>query len=194
MFMRVLLGSFLAAVLMFFWGFLVWVISPLSTEFISAVPNEEAMRISLREIPESGAYFVPFSTDKSMTAESQEAWADKHIEGPIAKIFLLKEGTDPMTPVTLVHGFIHYLFSAILMACLLKAAAPALTGFTRRFGFVVLAGLVAAVYSHGADPIWFYYPWDYTLFIIGTNVTTWVVAAAPLAALVRVAKPTENAA
>ena len=99
----------LAALAMFFWGFLYWGVLNLPYKSLGTVDDESATALALGKLfPASGAYLLP-------SPRSGEAKAEELMKrGPIAQVFIVKEGMAPVDPAVLIRGFIHNLVIAIL--------------------------------------------------------------------------------
>jgi hypothetical protein len=178
---KLILGSVLAAVAMFFWGFLYWAVSPLPLQVMSAVPNEPALSKTLAEsLPASGVYLLPHPS-----GVSEDELAKRHRAGPLVQINIERQGTDPMQGSIFFWGFVHMLASCILMALVLWTAAPSAAGFGTRFRIAAVAGLAAACYSNLGKPIWWHQAWSYHLMNFGFDLGSWLLAAVVLAWFVR---------
>jgi hypothetical protein len=175
---RLLMGTTVAALVLFFWGFLYWGASPLAWVIIGPVPDEVALQGALREaLPEPGAYFLPHPGREDAETHSARAKA-----GPVATL-LVHGGADPSDPTPFVAGFVHMWVSALLMGLLLRRFAPATFGSAVRVA--TLAGLAAAVWSNLGRPLWYWQPWDYHLLFAVYDFSGWVVAGTVLAYFVR---------
>ena len=136
---RLLMGSFFAAVAMFMWGFLFYVVSPAMDAAIKTVADDASTQTMLREhFTESGTYFVPSPN------LPEEQLTQLHEAGPLAMVTVRRDGAPPMDPMVLVYGFLHQWVVCLLLAVLLLKAAPGLAGYGARAGFVALAGFTAA--------------------------------------------------
>jgi len=175
---RLLVGTTLAATLLFFWGFLYWGAQPLAWRVIGPVPDEAGLQEALAEaLPEPGAYFLPHP--RSADPETHAARAKA---GPVATV-LVHGGQDPDDPSAFLWGFVHMWVSALLMGLVLRRLAPVGTG-----GAVLAAatvGLAAAVWADLGRPIWYAQPWDYHVLFAVYELVGWVLAGAVLASFVR---------
>ncbi|MCB1007661.1 MAG: hypothetical protein KDB94_02080 [Acidobacteria bacterium] len=176
-----ILGSLLAAIAMFVWGFVFWT-TPLGRSTMSHGIDNDRAQESLREIfPEDGVYFVPDVVE----GEAQETWIERHRRGPLATVFYRRAGADPMEPIVFLNGFLHMLITCVVIAWLLGKALPALPTYGARLGFVLLAGFAATFWGHAGDPIWFYNPWKYHLMAMTYDLGAWGLAGLVLARFVR---------
>ena len=79
-------------------------------------------------------------------------------------------------------GFVLVLVSVGLLSLLLRQAAPALGSYGARVGFVVLAGLVAAVFLDIGDTVWWFLSVEWQLYRALYTVSAALVAGLVLAA------------
>jgi hypothetical protein len=178
---RVILGSVVGAVLMFFWGFFYWGLSSFPYQVMAPAPNQEALAKTINDaLPASGVYLLPHP--KVGSPEQSQALMKA---GPLMQINIEKQGVDPMDPSVFGFGFLHMLLSTFLMALVLRMAAPARAGFGARFQIAALAGLAAACYSNLGKPIWWHQTWGYHVLNFGFDLGSWLLAALALAWFVR---------
>ena len=180
MFLRMIIGSIVAAVLMYIWGFLYWGMSPYSAQIMKTAPNQEAYLEELNDsMTESGVYLIPAGADKM----DDPSVGPLHEAGPIAMLFFRKEGAPMMGPTVMIYGFLHMLLSAFI-ASIIVAASGAGTFFSR-FMLVFWVGVFAAVWVELADVVWYYYPMDYFWLKFVYHVVACVLLALVLAWVVR---------
>lgn len=180
---QIAMGTLLAAVALFVWGFLFWGLpwpNP-AYQHLSA-EDEAALRQSLSEhVPTSGAYYVP---DMEHGAD-HAAYLARHREGPLAMVMVRTEGAELMSAGLFAGGFVHMLFSVLLIALLLRAVAPVLRSYRSRVGFLALVGLAAAFWANLGEPIWNYQPWAFHLTAAVYDWTSWIIAGLVLAYVVK---------
>lgn len=158
---RVLIGVVLGAVALFIWGFVFWGLLPTPTSIFRTFSDEAAVAEALKSnAPEPGVYTVP---DASLMGRDAAEYTSRHESGPVAMVFIHPAGLSVMPPSMMVKGFLNMLASVFLMALLLGMAAPALGTYSRRVGFVFLAGLVSVVFIDLGQPVWWRHTWDYWL-------------------------------
>jgi hypothetical protein len=181
---RIALGVVLAAAALFMWGFLFWAVGPFSQAIFSKATGETALAAQMLDaLPETGVYLIP-GDDSDF-----EAYTASHLSGPIAMIFFTREGTNPMSPMVFLLGFLHMLASAALVALLLRTALPVLPTYAKRVMFVTLFGLAAAVWTNLGYPIWWHHPPGFHLMMMVYDVVGWALAGAVLAYFVRASAP-----
>lgn len=177
---RLLLASFLAALAVFFWGFVFWGLSPLSGSVMKATADDQAAQAALREtFPESGVYFVPSPSG------SPEAMDALHRAGPVAMIHIQRDGRPAMDPSVFVWGFVHGWLVCLILGWLLFRAGPALPKYRSRVLFITVAGFAAALFIDYGDTIWWYSDRSWQLLNLAYNTMAWLVAGLVLAALIK---------
>ncbi len=178
---RILIGSVLAAVVLFVWGFLFWGVSGLADAVMDPAPDEAALSQKLAEVlPKTGVYLLPYPP-----SSPTDEFVRRHEAGPLAQIFFRREGTNPMGGGVFLGGFLHMLVSALVMAFALSLVLPAAPGYGARVKVVLLAGLAGAIYSNLGKPIWWHQTWDYHFLTFVYDFTSWVLAGLVLAKFVR---------
>jgi len=176
---RLVLGSLLAAVVVFFWGFLYWNVLPFRSSATQAAPDEPSLAQTLGALPATGTYELPHLS----ASESPEAFVGRLSQGPIALVLLRKEGANASDPAMFINGFLHMLITALLIGLVLRRTG--LATFGARFGLVFLAGLAAAIFANLGEPIWYFQPWDWHLLQFGYDLTAWVLFGLVLAKFVQ---------
>lgn len=176
------LGSLLAALAVFVWGFLFWglgVINPFDTG-LDSVKAQEALK-SL--VPGDGVYLVPEMSGSS--PQEVESWVGLRRQGPLATVIVRQAGAEPVNPVEFALGFLHNFVTALLLALLLGKALSALPTYGSRVGFILLAGAAATFWSHVSDPIWMAHPWRFHLMSMAYDLVAWAIMGAILARFVK---------
>src|SRR5436305_10259303 len=99
---RLLVGAVLASLVLFGWGFLFWVTSPLRYTVLKTIPNDEKVVSVLQEnLRESGVYLSPFEDESRFNEDRKTAekeLLEKHRKGPLVEVIYRKDGVDPMSP------------------------------------------------------------------------------------------------
>jgi hypothetical protein len=185
---RVVVAALLAAVVLFFWGFFWWVVLPFGGWAMKPVPDQEKFSAALKaQLPESGAYFVPFP-EQSTSPEAQEAVQKRHREGPLVEVIYRKDGVEAMSPAYFATGFGHMALSALLAGALLSLAAPALRSYPRRVAFAALLGFFGAFAFDLSSILWFHHPWQFPVMMAAFDASGWLLASLVLAAVIRPAR------
>ncbi len=175
---KVWIGSLVAAVAMFFWGFLFWGATTLPYQVLKPVTDLPALQQALRAaLPETGVYLLPHPNQAS-----QEEVAKLMAQGDFGRIIFMREGVQ-MGGGTFLWGFLHNLATAFFLALLLRAAAP--SSYGAGLTLVVLAGIAGAIASNLGKPIWYFHPWGVHMVDFVYDVTLAGVAGLVLAKFVK---------
>lgn len=181
---KYLLGSFLAALALFFWGFLFWVVSPLPKSAFEVTADDAAAGAMLKQMfPKDGAYYIPgHGNDEATKVRLHEA-------GPIATVHIRHAGGPVMPPKALLMGFVHNWLTTLLLTFLLvKTSAAVLSSYGSRVWFVTLVGVAIAVISDFSFPVWWGHPWPAYVLNAVFSVTGMLVAGLVLAKFVKPAE------
>lgn len=171
---RLLLGSLLTAACVFLWGFVFWAVLANLNEVSS--DDELVLQSALAQhVPETGTYVIP-----SARGDGAE-YALRHESGPVAMIFVRKEGSTPMSFSTFLAGFVHEFIFAVLIGLLLRMTWSSLPTNNARVTMVLLAGVAAAFWADFADPIWWAHPWGFHLQNFLYGVGAWAIAGVIMA-------------
>ena len=165
---KLLLGSALAAVAVFLWGFVFWTLL-VDFQTISSSGELALQRTLAEHVPETGTYVIPSNT------EDEAEFTLRHETGPTAMLFVRLEGSPPMNPSTLGLGLLHEFLFALLIGLLLRMAWDGLPRYAHRVGLVVLAGIAAAFWSEVGDPIWWLHPWGFHLLNALYAIVAWTI-------------------
>ncbi len=174
-----LLGALIGALLVFIWRVVFWEVLPTGESALRPVPDERAMRTTLKaELPESGVYMLPYSDNPSDTE-----YQTLHTQGPIATIYLRKEGSEPMAPGTMLLGYLQGALALFVMGLMLKLTG--LASYGGRVAAVFLAGLSGSLFAQMAGPIWWLHPWDMAVVNLVYESVAWLIGGFALAAFVK---------
>lgn len=125
-------------------------------------------------MPETGTYYVP-------GPHLDDAEADRlHKAGPVAFIFFTREGMDMMDPKIMGLGLVHGTIFAFLLAMLLAKAGPAVGSYAAAVKFGLLVGVIAGLFIHFGDAIWWRVAWDWKFHTFLYTVTAFLVTGAVL--------------
>lgn len=148
------LGSFLAALAFFGWGFAFYMITGAPDKVIKTAPTDVGP--ALQELfPENGTYFVPGIANSEASIELME-------RGPVAMVHMHLEGMQAMDPMLMLAGFLHGWGYALLLGLLLRQICKK-SGYGARVGFVTLAGFAGVYCARIGDAIWWHKSWDWQL-------------------------------
>jgi hypothetical protein len=188
---RVLVAALLAAVVLFFWGFLWWVVLPFAGWAMKPVPYQTRAKVTdgMKTLfSESGVYFLPFP-EEGATPRDLEDVQQRQREGPLVEVIYRKDGVEAMSPAYFATGFGHMALSALLAGALLSLAAPALRSYPRRVAFAALLGFFGAFAFDLSSILWFHHPWQFPVMMAAFDASGWLLASLVLAAVIRPARP-----
>jgi hypothetical protein len=172
---RLFIGSVLAAVACFLWGFLFWG-TPLSTPaFGDGEIRGDLAQVLAEHLPADGTYYVP-----GMRGDL-EALAALHERGPLATIHFRRAGAPIMNPSVMIFGFLHMFATAFLLGLMMRGALSHLGTFQRRLMFAVGVGVIGAFWGQLSGVIWWYYPASYPIMTFLYDIVSFVVMGAVLA-------------
>ena len=192
---RVLLGSVLGGVVIFFWGFLYWamlsvVISPWHSIPEKGDPNVVATLD--KAFPESGVYQYPWvDTSKGDQPNLEKDFERQRQEGPFIQVFFHKGKPNPMGQ-TMATGFVHMWISALICSALLWAAQP-FCCYSARVAFVTGLGFFATVWIQFGNTIWWHYPTSNAFFFSAYDLGAWVLAGLVIGAVVKESPESQQA-
>jgi hypothetical protein len=172
--MKILLAGFLGAVAMFIWTSIAHMALPLGEAGISEIPNEQAVLAAMRSsiAEKSGLYFFPGlgvgpNATRQEKNEAMKQGAAKMASGP-SGILLYNYGRPFAFGKALTIEFITELVESILVVFLL--AQTTIESFARRVGFVLLAGILAAIATNVSYANWYGFPCVYTVSYMFTQI------------------------
>jgi hypothetical protein len=188
---RIGIAAIVGGIVLYIWAFISWMYIP--WHLMGAVPDEDAVRTVLSESgAESGIYHVPgldYDALASMTDEqkeaAEEAVMEKYREGPRALLVYKADGANPMSPVTMVIGFVLEVLVAAVIAGLLTMAVPALPGFGSRVGFVMLIGVLTIVGTNLMNWNYMHYPMRFTLEMAADGLVASLLLGIVLAIIIK---------
>ena len=154
---RLVIGSLLGAVFMFFMGFLAYGTPLMDIGYKSASLEQQlAIQSAMKGLP-TGTYTIP-------DGHSPEGVAPYGV-GPVAVVQLNSSGFAAYDPVVFVTGYVHMAIAALLLGLVLWAIRDRVTDLGSRMQVVVWASLVAVVFTRLGEPIWFHSDWPNALYV-----------------------------
>jgi len=163
--MKILLAGLLGAVAMFIWTSIAHMALPLGEAGISEVPNEQAVLAAMQSniAEKSGLYFFPGpgvgpNATRQERNEAMKQEAAKMGSGP-SGLLLYNYARPFVFAKALTIEFATELVESILVVFLL--AQTAIASFAGRVGFVLLAGILAAIATNVSYWNWYGFPCVY---------------------------------
>src|SRR5436305_9811542 len=164
---RILLAGILGGVVMFFWNFVAHDILPLGEMGVRVLPNEDAVASALQtNLADNGGFFIFPSggLTPGATREQKEAAmkkAEEQMASGAAGVLIYRPKRIFNFPKRLIIQFATDVAEALLAVFLL--AQTRITGFGGKVGFVLTAGILAAITTNVPYANWYGFPKDFTL-------------------------------
>ncbi len=164
--MRLLISGLVGGILMFIWGFLAHNTLPLNDVGIKTLPNEPVTLSTFKtNISEPGFYFFPgMDSNKTLTTEEQNAWAEKYKAGPTGVLIYNPTGENPFSINRFLIEFVSDTAAVLVVAFILSLIAPS---FSKRVLVATLIGLTAWMSVLISYWNWYGFP---TIFILSEAV------------------------
>lgn len=170
---KTILRILLAAVAMFFWGFLYWGMNPLPYQSWQQA-DDTAAQEALRELfPTPGAYFVP-----GMNHPEAELSA-LYERGPIAMVHMAHvDGRPMMDPTMMAVGFALCIFTAAVIAWIVTRFSGT---YADRLKSVLIVAFAASFAIHLGDVVWWSVDLGWKIWPMVYDFASWTIAGAILA-------------
>lgn len=172
--MKILLAGFLGAVAMFIWTFIAHMALPLGEAGIGEIPNEQAVLDAMQSniAQKSGLYFYPGlgvgpNASREEKSEAMKQEAAKMASGP-SGLLIYNYARPFVFGKALAIEFVTELIEAILVVFLL--AQTTIASFLGRVGFVLVAGILAAIATNVSYANWYGFPCLYTASYMFTQI------------------------
>jgi hypothetical protein len=155
---KLLIGSFAAAIAMFFAGFLYFAGPAASLGYAKAGEAESAtVQATLAaNLPATGTYMIPNPATPSGTTLFGK--------GPVATVSYNSHGFPLEAMDGMIWGFALYLVVAILMAAALSQLDRRVPDFRSRAIVVICFSLAASALILLGNPIWMHHDWTFAIF------------------------------
>src|SRR4030095_14047979 len=172
--MKIVLAGVLGGIVMFIWTSIAHMFLPLGEAGISEIPNEQAVLAAMQSniAEKSGLYFFPGlgvgpNATREEKNEAMKQEAAKMASGPSG--LLIYNYARPFAfGKALTIEFVTELVEAILVVFL--PAQTTITSFFGRVGFVLLAGILAAIATNVSYANWYGFPCLYTASYMFTQI------------------------
>jgi hypothetical protein len=170
---RLVIGSLVAAVVMFILGFIFYATPLMNMGFATATPEQQAtVQAALKGLP-TGTYSIPGGE----TPEAMAAYA----AGPVAMVKVNSGGFAMFDPVVFVEGYLHMAVAAFFLGLVLWTIRDRVTDFGSRFSVVMWLSLAMVWFTRLGEPIWYHTDWRNALYVAATEWISFVVAGYILA-------------
>jgi hypothetical protein len=189
---RVLVASFLGAIVCFIWGALSWMVLDWHRSTIRSFEHDDLVAKTLKTAaPEYGVYMLPNwmgRTTRKPTAASQaaeqKAMADLQ-SGPFAYA-VVRPGPKQQrfgVDLSFAWAFLRSLGACFIVALMVRQTKR--LDYIQKVGFCVLCGIFAGLVADVPMLIWFESPLRYTLINMADHVCEWFLAGLVIGALVQ---------
>ena len=175
---RILLAALLGALAAYVWTTVAHMFLPIGMMGISVMPNEDVVLQSLSEnIPTEGMYVFPgWDVEKEMTEAEENAWYEKHRNGPAGFMVYTPKGGEAMPPSMLITEFVSILLATLVLAFV---AASLAGSYGKRVLLLTMFGVFAWFSIIVSYWNWYSFP---TLAIIAEGID--IIVGALVSALV----------
>jgi hypothetical protein len=192
--MRVLLAGILGGIVMFVWTSIAHMALPLGEAGIGEIPNESAVLSAMQTsiADKTGLYIFPgLGVGKNATREEKNE-AMKQMQQRIAAnpsgiLMYHPPGRQFAFGKSLVIEFATEVLQAILVIWLL--AQTRIGSFAGRLGFVLMAGVLAAITTNVSYWNWYGFPGVYTASYILVEIVGFVLVGVIAALVLRKRSP-----
>lgn len=186
---RKALAGILGGVAFFAWSSVAHLATGLGETGVSELPNEQAVVSNLKaNVTAPGFYFFPGHGLGPNATHAQKMAAMKDLApkikaGPIGIMVYHPTGGDPLSPRQMLIELGTNIVQVLLAVLLLGQTT--ITSFAGRWGFMVVAGILAAISTNISYWNWYGFPGNYTLAYISVIAIGFVCAGLVAAALVK---------
>lgn len=172
---QIVLGTLIATIAMYAWGFLYWGASSLPYSTWQQTADDQAAAAALRRhFPASGIYFVPGFGN---SPEQRTALYDT---GPTGFVIVDVDGRPEFDPGIMLRGFVLNGFVATVLALMMHRVRRSLPSYAARVGFAATAGAFAVLLVNFGDAVWWVLPLNWELVQAFYNFSVVVIAGAIL--------------
>lgn len=169
---RVIVGAAVAAVVMFFIGFIFFG-TPLAKLGAANLGDTQAAAVQqslAANLPRTGTYTVP-------DPEGSAAQTVMYGQGPIATIHYNTGGFAAMDTGALVSGLILNFIVALLIGFAIAGIADRVGDFGARARVGVIVALAASAFNFFCKPIYFHHDWGHWIYMFVAQALMLVAAA-----------------
>ncbi len=190
---RIFLAGLLGGIVMFVWSFIGHDLLPLGQAGVSQVPSEQSFRDNLATaLTDRGLYMFPWpdfgpNATRQEKKEAMERAMEKERNGP-SGILIYHPKRELSFSKLLGIEFATELIEALLLVWLL--AQTRIDSFAGRVGFVLVAGILAAITTNISYWNWYGFPAVYTASYMLIQILGFLCVGIIAALLLRKSAPT----
>jgi hypothetical protein len=159
---RVVWGSFVAAIAMMVIGFVFFGplgLSNLAMKSVDDAPAAQIQQMLKANLPQTGTYMIP--NDSKSPPQSA-----MYGNGPIATVHYVSNGfIGGMDTATLFKGLVFNFAIALLIGLALIGIDGRVTDFGSRARVAAIIGVAGAAFVHLGEPIYYHHDWPYFLYV-----------------------------
>lgn len=183
--MKVVIAGIVGGLIVFVWGAVSHMLTPIGTMGFTPLPNEDALVSAMKtSLTEPGMYMFPgFDMNAEMTPEQEKAWTDKMMAGPTGMIIYHPTGEQPMSPKQLGVELLSNIVAALLAAMLLTRFVGS---YACRVVMVAVLGLFAWMSIDVSYWNWYGFASAQTIGELLEQVIGWALAGLAMAKMVKV--------
>jgi hypothetical protein len=170
---KFLLAPLLAALAMFFWGFVYYGLSGIPYKALGTV-GDIAPAVA-QHFPADGTYILPDPRNPP------EVMTEQMNRGQLLTVHVKKSGVKAMDGGVMAQGFALEFVSCLLLALILEFVAGGFKTYLCRFMFCLTVGVLATLFGNGGQAIWWQQAWGWHLMTMLHDVIAFALAGAVLA-------------
>jgi len=184
---KVLVGALVAGIVVFCWGAISHMATPIGEMGHHPIPGEEKVIAAMKDsIREPGLYDIPGrDMSKSMSPPEQEAYVARIKQGPTGILVIHPDGGEVMSPRQLLTELGSSVVAALMAALVLTQVRSGYFGRVLVVTAMGLFGFVSILVSYWN---WYGFPTDFTIGAALDEIIGWFLAGLVLAAIIRPAK------
>lgn len=174
---KLTLGTLLAAIVLFIWMAISWMVLPWHCATLGKFTHEESVAsVIMSNTTTSGIYILPHCVDQKNELAANEAAK----RGPIVFSAIQRNGRDFSSPKPYIVSFIIQLIGAFFVTFMTLQAR--FQTYSRRLLFVTAFGIAAGILAAFPEWNWWGFSFSYALvgfldFVIGWFLAGLVIAA-----------------
>lgn len=173
---RLLAGALVVTLVSWIWSVLFYVVSPIPYYTLTPTADDIAAgRALLEHFPESGSYILPGRDS------SREVRTMMRNEGPVATIYIDRDGAPMSSPRKIVVGTLHGIVVGLLLGLGMRELSRRGWSFGAKLKVATFFGLSYTAYPRVADIIWSDFPQGYQWMMIVSDGLSWLLMAAVMA-------------
>lgn len=177
--LKVLIGSLVAAVIVFLYQFLSWTALGIHDNTMKYTADQDAILSALGSLPEDGVYAIPNLPPGSTSEQHQEF--EKSMVGKPWALVQYKKIYGGMMTMQMVYGFILNFLAALVVAYTMWKCSDKFLSFGSRFIFAFGFVLFMILQSSLMMANWWETPWHYLSGEIIDHVVGWLLGGVWLA-------------